>query len=80
MSEEKELNASKLVADIMLAIPQVMACIKCPQNQALAATVSAILDDLTSNPTKIGDGKILAALAKLLPILLQILPLFMTPK
>ena len=79
---EKELNASKLIADILLAIPQVMKCMQNEDNRALAATLRAIIDDLTSdpNPTKLGDGAILAMLMKLLPYILQILPLFLEPK
>ena len=79
--ENKEINFSNLVENLVASVPELMACAKCPENLALLARLRLIMDDLAEKQgrEKLGDGAILAMLAKILPLLIQLLPLFRTP-
>jgi len=78
--ENKEINYVDLVSQLVALVPEVIAASKCAENVALMNRVKLIIADLTNEKSKIGDGKILAWLQKMLPVILQLLPLFMTPK
>lgn len=77
----KEINYVDLVSQLVALVPEVVAASKCPENVALMNRFKLIIADLTNTEkSKIGDGQILAWLQKMLPVILQLLPLFMTPK
>jgi len=70
---EKEINFAGLIPAVQKLIPDVIVVVE---------DIKVIIELLKDKPElreKLGDGKILAMLAKLLPGLLQILPLFMAP-